>query len=105
MSQTASVPPYINTVMKLILCSPVYRPVILRLRGSEVQGWSEVFAEDKQSVAKALAQHLRRVPSDARYYEVTFDARRNPRANEFGRGAQNTMMIRITLCGEVRRDC
>jgi len=49
-------------------------PVILRLKGRELQGLAEPIAEDKQAIAAALAAHLRKVPSDARYYRVTLDA-------------------------------
>ena len=39
----------------------------------ELQGLAEPVAEDKRAVAAGLAAHLRKVPSDTRYYGVTFD--------------------------------
>ncbi len=48
-------------------------PVNIRLQGREIRGIAEPVAEDKKTVASGLAAHLRKVPSDARYYSVTFD--------------------------------
>jgi hypothetical protein len=59
---------------------------------------AEPVAEDKQAVAAGLSQHLRKVPSDARYYGVTFDDHRGPRAEEVEKAAQSVVMIRIRLC-------
>src|SRR5512135_1979991 len=36
-------------------------PVTLHLRGLEIQGIAETFAEDKQAVAAGLIEHLRKV--------------------------------------------
>jgi len=44
--------------------------------------------------------HLRKVPSDARYYGVTVDDHRNPKADEVEKAVQTVVMIRIRLCGE-----
>lgn len=147
MSQTPSVPPFVNRAMKLVLRSPVHgmvsktillitftgrksgktyttpvsysqngdqvyifshadwwknlrsgAPVSLRIQGRELQGLAEAVAEDKSAVATGLAAHLRKVPSDARYYDVTFDDHRNPRAEEVEKAAQSVVMIRIRLC-------
>jgi deazaflavin-dependent oxidoreductase (nitroreductase family) len=147
MSQTPTVPPYINSAMKLILRSPVHgmvsktvllitftgrksgktyttpvdysqdgdqvtifthaawwknlgngTPVMLCMRGRELQGLAVPVAEDKQTVAAGLAAHLRKVPSDAKYYGVTFDENRNPRAEEVEKAAQTVVMIRVQLC-------
>jgi len=73
-------------------------PVTLRIRGQELQGLAEPVAEDKQAITAGLAAHLRRVPSDARYYGVTFDDHKNPRAEEVEKAAQTAVMIRIRLC-------
>ncbi len=73
-------------------------PVALRLRGQEFQGLAEPVAEDKQAIAAGLAAHLRKVPSDARYYGVTFDEHRNPRAEEVQKAIQTVVMIRVRLC-------
>lgn len=73
-------------------------PVTLRLRGREVQGLAEPVAEDKGAVAAGLIPHLRKVPSDAKFYGVTFDEHRNPRAEEVEKAVQTVVMIRIRLC-------
>jgi len=73
-------------------------PVTLRIRGQELQGLPEPVAEDKQAVAAGLMEHLRKVPSDARYYGVTFDNHKNPRAGEVEKAAQTVVMIRVRLC-------
>jgi deazaflavin-dependent oxidoreductase (nitroreductase family) len=72
--------------------------VTLHLRGRDLQGIAEPVAEDKQTVAAGLSEHLRKVPSDARYYGVTFDDHNQPRAEEVEKAAQNVVMIRIRLC-------
>jgi deazaflavin-dependent oxidoreductase (nitroreductase family) len=73
-------------------------PVRLRIRGQELQGMAEPVAEDKGAVAAGLTAHLRKVPSDAKYYGVTFDDRGNPRAEEVEEAVQNVVMIRVQLC-------
>ncbi len=147
MSQTPTIPPFVNRTMKFVLRSPVHgivsktillitftgrksgktyttpvsysqngdqvyifshadwwknlrsgAPVSLRIQGRELQGLAEAVAEDKSAVATGLAAHLRKVPSDARYYGVTFDDHRNPRAEEIEKAAQSVVMIRIRLC-------
>jgi hypothetical protein len=71
--------------------------VTLRLRGRELNGLAEPVAADKQAVAGGLAAHLRKVPSDARYYGVTFDDSGSPRADEVEEAVQSVVMIRISL--------
>jgi deazaflavin-dependent oxidoreductase (nitroreductase family) len=73
-------------------------PVTLRIRGRELQGLAEPVAGDKQAIAAGLSQHLRKVPSDARYYGVTFDEDGNPRAEEVEQAVQTVVMIPIRLC-------
>ena len=72
--------------------------VTLRIQGRELQGLAEPVAEDKGAVAAGLMAHLQKVPSDARYYGVTFDNHRNPSAEEVEKAAQTVVMIRIRLC-------
>ncbi len=72
--------------------------VSLRLRGREVQGIAEPVAEDTQAIAAQLAKHLRNVPSDAKYYGVTFDENKNPRTDQIAQAAQSVVMLRIQLC-------
>ncbi len=55
-------------------------PVTLWIRGREAKGLPEPIAEDKQAVAAGLMEHLRKVPSDATFYGVTFDDPKNPNA-------------------------
>jgi deazaflavin-dependent oxidoreductase (nitroreductase family) len=148
MSQTVTIPPFVNNAMKLVLRSPMHgmisksillitfsgrksgktyttpvsysqsdnqviifthaawwknlrsgTPVTLRLRGRELQGLAEQpVAEDKQAVAAGLLAHLRKVPTDASFYGVTFDDQRNPRAEEVEKAAQSVVMICIRLC-------
>jgi deazaflavin-dependent oxidoreductase (nitroreductase family) len=73
-------------------------PVTLRIRGREFQGLAEPVAGDKQAIAAGLTAHLRKVPSDARFYGVTFDDHGNPRAEEVENAAQTVVMIRTRLC-------
>jgi deazaflavin-dependent oxidoreductase (nitroreductase family) len=147
MSDTPTIPPYVNSAMKFVLRSPVHgmvsktlllitftgrksgktyttpvsysqhddqvyifthaewwknlrngAPVRLRIRGREFQGLPEPVAEDKQAIAAGLTEHLRMVPSDARYYGVTFDEQGNPRAGEVEKAVQSVVMIRTRLC-------
>lgn len=73
-------------------------PVTLRIRGRELQGFAEPVAGDRQVIAAGLSDHLRKVPSDARYYGVTFDEHGNPRAEEIDRAVESVVMIRVQLC-------
>ncbi len=147
MTQTTSVPPFVNKAMKFVLSSPAHgmvsktvllitftgrksgktyttpvsyshygdqvtifthalwwknlhsgQPVTLRIQGREFRGLAEAIAEDKQAVAAGLAAHLWKVPSDARYYGVTFDDHGNPRAEEVEKAVQSVVMIRVRLC-------
>ncbi len=147
MSQTPSVPPYLNQAMKFILRSPVHgmvsksvllisftgrksgktyttpvsysqsggevmvfthanwwknlgasRPVKLRIQGRDYQGLAEPVAEDKQAIAAGLAAHLRRVPSDAKYYNVALDDQGNPDLEDVAQAVQTVVMIPIQIC-------
>ena len=73
-------------------------PITLRIRGRDLQGVAEPVVEDKGAIAAGLAAHLRKVPSDARYYQVTFDDHGDPKAQEVEKAAQSVVMIRIQLC-------
>lgn len=72
-------------------------PVSIHLRGREFTGLAEPVAEDKKAIAAGLAEHLRKVPSDARYYGVTFDDHGNPKAEEVEKAVQTVVMISIWL--------
>jgi deazaflavin-dependent oxidoreductase (nitroreductase family) len=73
-------------------------PVTLRIRGREVHGLAEPVAGDQKAIAAGLSQHLQKVPSDARWYGVTFDEQGNPSAEEVEKAAQTVVMIRIRRC-------
>jgi deazaflavin-dependent oxidoreductase (nitroreductase family) len=147
MSETATIPPWVNKTMKFVLRSPMHAmvsktvllitftgrksgrtyttpvsysqsgdqvsifthadwwknlrgdtPVSVRIRGQEFRGLAEPVAGDKVAIAAGLAAHLRKVPSDARYYGVTFDDRGNPKANEVEQAVRTVVMIRVQLC-------
>lgn len=72
-------------------------PVTLRIKGRDYRGWAAVVAEDKASVANALQHFLRHVRSDARFYQVTYDAQGEPRRDEVERAAERCVLLRITL--------
>jgi deazaflavin-dependent oxidoreductase (nitroreductase family) len=73
-------------------------PVTVRIRGRELQGLAEPVTGDEEAIAAGLTAHLRRVPSDARYYGVTFDDQGNPRAAEVAQAVKTVVMIPIQLC-------
>jgi deazaflavin-dependent oxidoreductase (nitroreductase family) len=73
-------------------------PVTLRIQGRDLQGLAEPVAEDKRAIAAGLAAHLRKVPSDAPYYGVTFDDQGNPKTEEVEKAVQNVVMICVRLC-------
>ena len=73
-------------------------PVTLRIQGREIQGLAEPVAEDKQAIATGLAAHLRKVPSDARYYGVTFDIQGNPKTEKVEKAVQTVVMVKVWLC-------
>lgn len=147
MSQSTTVPPFVNNAMKFVLRSPAHgivskftllitftgrvsgktyttpvsysqfdnqiyifshanwwknlcggAPVTLSIRGQEIKGLAEPIADDKIVIAARLAAHLRNVPSDARYYEVTFDEHGIPRAEEVEKAVQTVVMICVRLC-------
>lgn len=72
--------------------------VTLRLRGRDIPGVPKPVVEDKGAIAARLTAHLQRVPSDARYYDVTFDENGNPNAEEVEKAVQTVVMIRVSLC-------
>ena len=73
-------------------------PVTLCLQGRELKGLAEPVVEDKGAIAAGLTAHLRKVPSDAKYYNVTFDDHGNPSAEEVEQAVQTVVMIRVQLC-------
>lgn len=73
-------------------------PVSLVIRGRELQGLAEPVTDDKRAITAGLMEHLRKVPFDAKFYGVTFDESKNPRAEEVAKAAQTVVMVRIQLC-------
>lgn len=72
--------------------------VTLQLQGRELQGLAEPVADDKAAIAAGLAAHLRKVRSDAKYYDVTFDENGDPRPEEVERAVETVVMVPIRLC-------
>jgi deazaflavin-dependent oxidoreductase (nitroreductase family) len=73
-------------------------PVTLRIRGHEFQGTAETVAEDKKAIAAELMAHLRQVPFDAQFYDVTFDEHKNPNPEQVEKAAQSVVMVCVQLC-------
>ena len=73
-------------------------PVRVRVRGRDLQGLAEPIVEDKRTIAAKLSEHLKEYPTDAKWYGVTFDENKNPRADQVEKGAQSVVMLRIQLC-------
>lgn len=146
MSDTPTMPPFLNRAMKFVLRSPLHAlvsktillitftgrksgktyttpvsysqdgdqvyifthanwwknlhsqtPVTLLIRGREFHGLPEPVAADKSAIAAGLSAHLRKVRSDATFYNVTFDNQGNPRAEEVAKAVQTVVMIRLRL--------
>jgi hypothetical protein len=147
MSQTPTIPPFVNNTIKFVLRSPMHglvsktillitftgcksgksyttpvsysqtdhqvtifthsgwwknlrngAPVILRMRGRDFRGLAEPVADDKQAVAAGLMEHLQKVPTDARFYGLTFDEQEKPRVDEVMKAVQTVVMLHIRIC-------
>ena len=72
-------------------------PVTLYIKGRECKGIAKPIADDKSAIATWLAAHLRNVPSDAKYYSVTFDEQGNPNTEEVEKAVQTVVMICVRL--------
>ena len=72
-------------------------PVTLCLQGRERQGWAEPVAEAKDAIATVLAAHLRKVPSDAKYYNVSLDKQGNPKAEEVEKAVETVVMFCVRM--------
>lgn len=70
-------------------------PVTLTLRGQDLKGVAEPVVDDKNTIATYLAAHLRNVPSDAKYYNVTFEEHGNLNTEEVEKAVQTVVMIRV----------
>lgn len=72
-------------------------PVTLTIKNKAYQGQADVEAEDMELIAQNLQAFLRKVRSDARFYNVKFDDNGEPNWDDVKRAAQDTEMIQITL--------
>ncbi len=72
-------------------------PITLRIQGRDWHGIAEPI-EDKQTIAAKLAEHLRDVPFDAKFYNVTLDEHKNPRPDQVEQAVQTVVMIQARLC-------
>ncbi len=75
-------------------------PVTLRIQ-CRYHGVAEIVVDEKQAISTGLEAHLRKVPSDARYYDVTFDDRRNPLVHEVEKAVQTVVMICVRLSNPI----
>lgn len=69
--------------------------VKVRVQGKELQGLAEPVDTDLAAIAEGLNAHLRHVPGDAKFYNVTIGENGALSADEINRAAQDTVMIRI----------
>lgn len=75
------------------------QPVTLKIRGQLVRGLPEIVSQDKLTIAVHLAQHLRVVRSDAKFYGVTFDNQGKPDMQQLQQAVRTVVMIRVRLIG------
>jgi len=78
------------------------QPVIVRVRGMELEGVGEVF-EDGPGVAAGLTRILERAPRYARYFDVKLTAEGRPDPADVQRAAGDRVVIRISA-GLISRD-
>lgn len=69
----------------------------LRIRGKDVAAIAETITDDKETIVTSLAAHLQKVPSDAKYYGVTFDQQNQPNLAEVRKAVQTVTMIRARI--------
>lgn len=72
-------------------------PVTLFIKRKEYRGHADVVADDKEAVARGLRAFLRRVRSDARFYQVKFDQDGGPNWDDVRRAAQRCVMLQVRL--------
>lgn len=71
--------------------------VKVRVQGKEFRGRAEPVDADTAAIAEGLVEHLRHVPGDAKFYNVTIGEHGLPNAEEVKRSAQDTIMLRIKI--------
>ena len=72
-------------------------PVRVRVQGKELQGHALPVDTNIAAIAAGLNEHLRHVPGDAKFYNVTIEDGGVHNAEEIERAAQDTVMIRIKV--------
>jgi len=72
-------------------------PVRMRLTGRDVAGMANPIDTDTEAIAKGLERMLQKIPSDARYYQVTVGPHGQLSASDLLRAAHTNVMIRIDL--------
>ena len=75
-------------------------PVRIRLTGRDLAGMAYPIDTDSEAIAKGLERMLQKIPSDARYYQVTVGPRGQLSASDLLRAARSNVMIRIHLSNE-----
>ena len=73
--------------------------VKLRIRGENYQGFAEAVPDDIDQKSRALTKMLTKIPTDARFYRVSFDQEGRPNEEEVQQAAAEAVMIRIRLEG------
>jgi deazaflavin-dependent oxidoreductase (nitroreductase family) len=71
--------------------------VRLRVAGEDLTGRAETVTDDEELKSEYLAKMMRAVPSDARYYNISFDGSGEPNAADVEKAAAEAVMIRIAL--------
>jgi hypothetical protein len=71
-------------------------PVILRVRGRDLPGISDVVT-DTERVTAGLEVHLTRIPGDARYYQVRLDDDHRPDPQDVARAAGTRVLVWVKL--------
>jgi len=71
-------------------------PVMLRLKGQDVQAWSTTI-EDEDGVAEQLKAYFEKVPQFAKYLHVRLDAQSKPVAEDVLNAAKDRVIIQTRL--------
>lgn len=71
--------------------------ITLRLRGKGVQGIAQSIAEDKQTIAKYLTEHLQKSKFDAKFYNVSYDENGIPLKEDVDQAVQPVTMVQVNL--------
>lgn len=79
-------------------------PVTLQLRGKAVQGYAEAVAHEPATILPYLRIHLQQVTRDAHFYAVKVEANGHPNETDLVKAVQESVLIRITLTGELRKE-